>query len=288
METIAAILLLLFKASVVVATAGGLLELGLQLDLRQSVAGMRNVRFALLTLLWGFVLGPALAVLLARVLVLDEPYAIGLLVMSMVPGASFLSILVARARGDLGYSASGLLLTCLGTVVFVPLVLPRMVAGVSVTTWTIAQPLLLLVFLPFVAGLALRKRAAGLALKAHPLVKKVATIGVLITLALTVVLYAKGIVLSAGSRALASLLLFHVLATAATYGSAAGMPGNQKSVLSLLICSRNSGPAMATVLSIPNLDGRAVVMVAMGGVVQVAISFALARWIGTRAATSRP
>jgi BASS family bile acid:Na+ symporter len=65
--------LLLLKIFVVLATAGSLLELGLQLELRQTVAGVRNPRFALLTLLWGFALGPALAVLLARVLFLAEP-----------------------------------------------------------------------------------------------------------------------------------------------------------------------------------------------------------------------
>jgi BASS family bile acid:Na+ symporter len=86
-------LLMLLKICVVFATAGSLLELGLQLELRQTVAGLRNLRFVLLTLLWGFALGPALAVLLARVLFLAEPYAIGLIVMSMVPccwrGCSF-------------------------------------------------------------------------------------------------------------------------------------------------------------------------------------------------------
>ena len=132
-------LLMLLKIFVVLATAGSLLELGLQLELRQTVAGVRNLRFALLTLLWGFALGPALAVLLSRVLFLDEPYAIGLIVMSMVPGAAYLSILVNWARGDLGYSASALLLTCLGIVVFVPLVLPMIVAGVSVSAWAIAM-----------------------------------------------------------------------------------------------------------------------------------------------------
>ena len=54
-------LLLLLKIFVVFATAGSLLELGLQLELRQTVVGVRNPRFALLTLLWGFALGPALA-----------------------------------------------------------------------------------------------------------------------------------------------------------------------------------------------------------------------------------
>jgi len=59
--------------------------------------------------------------------------------MSMVPGAAYLSMLVGWARGDLRYSASALLLTCLGIVVFVPLVLPNIVAGVSVSAWAIAR-----------------------------------------------------------------------------------------------------------------------------------------------------
>jgi hypothetical protein len=46
-------LLLLLKIFVVFATAGSLLELGLQLELRQTVVGLRNPRFALLTLFWG-------------------------------------------------------------------------------------------------------------------------------------------------------------------------------------------------------------------------------------------
>jgi BASS family bile acid:Na+ symporter len=228
--------LLLLKIFVVLATAGSLLELGLQLELRQTVAGVRNPRFALLTLLWGFALGPALAVLLARVLFLAEPYAIGLIVMSMVPGAAYLSILVGWAR-----------------VVFVPLVLPQIVAGISVTAWAIAKPLIVLVLVPFVVGLAIRQRSERVAGKMHPIIKKIAGIGLAACLVLTVLLYGKGIVLSAGSRALLSLLLFYVLATLLSYVSAFGMPASQKRVLGLAICSRNSGPAMATVLSIPTL-----------------------------------
>jgi BASS family bile acid:Na+ symporter len=281
-------LFLLLKISVVFATAGSLLELGLQLELRQSVVGVRNPRFALLTLLWGFVLGPALAVLLSRVLVLDEPYAIGLIVMSMVPGAAYLSILVGWARGDLGYSASALLLTCLGIVVFVPLVLPQIVPGVSVSAWAIAKPLIVLVLVPFIIGLAIRQRSERVAGKIQPIIKKIAVIGMLACLALAVLLYGKGIVLSAGSRALLSLVLFFVLATLASYGSAFGMPQSQKKVLGLVICSRSSGPAMATVLSIPNLHGNAVVMVALGILVQTFLSFPMARWLGKRAQVTAP
>jgi len=275
-------LLLLLKIFVVFATAGSLLELGLQLELRQTVVGVRNPRFALLTLLWGFALGPALAVLLARVLFLAEPYAIGLIVMSMVPGAAYLSMLVGWARGDLGYSASALLLTCLGIVVFVPMVLPQIVPGISVTAWAIAKPLIGLVLVPFVVGLAIRQRSERVADKIQPIIKKIAFIALMACLVLTVLLYARGIVLSAGSRALLSLVLFFPLATLATYFSAFGMPESQKRVLSLAICSRNSGPAMATVLSIPNLHGDAFVMVGLGILVQASLSVPLARWLGKR------
>ena len=280
-------LLMLLKICVVFATAGSLLELGLQLQLRQTLVGVRNPRFALLTFLWGFVLGPALAVLLSRVLVLDEPYAIGLIVMSMVPGAAYLSMLVGSARGDLGYSASALLMTCLGIVVFVPLVLPNIVTGVSVTAWAIAKPLIVLVLVPFVVGLAIRQRSERVAGKIQPIIKKIAVLGMMGCLALTVLLYAKGIILSAGSRALLSLVLFFVIATLASYGSAFGMPQSQKRVLGLAICSRNSGPAMAVVLSIPNLDGKAFVMVGLGIVVQLSISIPLARWLGKRATATQ-
>lgn len=280
------ILLTLLKIFVVFATAGSLLELGLQLELRQTVVGLRNPRFTLLTLLWGFALGPALAVLLARVLFLTEPYAIGLIVMSMVPGAAYLSMLVNWARGDLGYSASALLLTCLGIVVFVPLVLPMIVAGVSVSAWVIAKPLIVLVLVPFVVGLAIRQRSESVAGKISPFIKKTASIGLAGCLVLTVLLYGKGIILSAGSRALLSLLLFFVLATLLSHVSAFGMPASQKRVLGLAICSRNSGPAIATVLSIPNVDGNAVVMVALGILAQAALSFPLAHRLGKRAAAT--
>ena len=98
-------LLLVLKVAVSIATIGSLLELGLQLELRDALVGMRNKRFVLLTLLWGFVLGPALAWGLARLLSLAEPYAIGLIVMSMVPCAAYVSLLAQRA-GDATRSPS--------------------------------------------------------------------------------------------------------------------------------------------------------------------------------------
>ena len=278
-------LLLLLKIAVSVATIGSLLELGLQLEFREALVGLRNLRFVILTLLWGFVMGPALAWLITRVLPLAEPYAIGLIVMSMVPCASYISLLAQRAGGDLRYSASFLLLTCFGMVLFIPFVLPALVTGVSVTSWDIGKPLLMLVLAPLLAGIAFRQVSRSIALRLCPPIKKTSAIALLVCLVTTVLLYAKGILLSVGSLALLSHILFYVILTAAAYASAFGMPQGQKSVLSIGICSRNSGPAFATALSIPDLDGRALVMCGLAILVQVSLSFLLANWFGKKADT---
>ena len=276
-------LLLVLKIAVSIATIGSLLELGLQLEFREALVGLRNARFVILTLLWGFVLGPALAWLIARMLSLAEPYAIGLIVMSMVPGASYISLLTQRAGGDVRYSASFLLLTCFGMVLIIPFALPALVTGVSVTSWDIGKPLLILVLVPLLIGIAFHQVSRSVALKFCPFVKKTTVIALTICLVTTVLLYAKGILLSVGSLALLSHILFYVILTAAAYASTVGMPSGQKSVLSVGMCSRNSGPAFATALSIPNLDGRALVMCGLAILVQVTLSFLLAGWFGKRA-----
>lgn len=278
-------LLLILKIAVSIATIGSLLELGLQLEFRDALVGLRNYRFMTLTLLWGFGLGPVLARLIAQLLSLAEPYAIGLIVMSMVPCASYISLLAQRAGGDVRYAASFLLLTCFGIVLFIPFVLPALIPGVSVTSWDIGKPLLILVLVPLLTGIAFHQISRAAALRICPLIKKITVAALIICLVTTVLLYAKGILLSVGSLALLAHIVFYVVLTAATYVSAIGMPIEQKSILSVGMCSRNSGPAFATALSIPDLDGRALVMCGLAILVQVTLSFLLASRFGKRAGT---
>lgn len=276
------VLLSVLKVAVSIATIGSLLELGLQLEFREALAGLRNLRFVLLTLVWGFLLGPALAWLITRVLPLAEPYAIGLIVMSMVPCASYISLLVQRAGGDLRYAASFLLLTCFGMVLFIPFALPALVRGVSVTPWDIGKPLLALVLGPLLVGIGFRQVSRTVALTVVPFIKKISVVALVICMVTTVLLYAKGILLSVGSLALLSHVLFYVILTGATYASTFGMAQGQRSVLSIGMCSRNSGPAFATALSIPNMDGRALVMCGLAILVQVSLSFWLTYRLGRK------
>ena len=143
--------------------AGNLLDMGLRLKLGTALVGLRNVRFVSFSLLWCFVLGPAVAYGLTRLIPLEAPYAMGLILIGLAPCAPFMPSMVDRARGDLGYTASFMLLASVGMVAYMPLAVPLLVDGLSVSAWVIAKPLLAVVLVPLVIGMVTLRRAPAFA-----------------------------------------------------------------------------------------------------------------------------
>jgi predicted Na+-dependent transporter len=87
-----------FGILVVLHTVSNMASLGLELNLRETLKSMRSARLVVLTLLWGWVVGPAFALLLTKVLPLAEPHAVGLLIFSLAPAAPMVSLLARRTR----------------------------------------------------------------------------------------------------------------------------------------------------------------------------------------------
>lgn len=278
-------LMTLVKISVVIFMAGNLLEMGLRLNPQDAGRGLRDFRFVALTLVWGFGLAPALAYSIAHIMPLEEHYALGLVLMGMAPCAPFVPALVAKGKGDLGYTAAFMLLSAVGTVVFMPLAVPIMVKGLTITAWTVAKPLLIVVLLPLVVGVAILRASATFADKLLPIVKKVTRIATLAVAALFVLVYGKELLSVAGSFAVAAQSLFFVLVVTLTYWVSFGMPHEQKIVLSVGMTTRNIGAAIAPLLTVPGMDERAVVMVVLGLPIMVIFALFAARWFGRRAPT---
>jgi BASS family bile acid:Na+ symporter len=274
---------LLLKISLVVFMAGNLLGMGLQLQLGTALVGLRNARFVIFSLLWCFVLGPAVAYGLTRVIPLAPPYAMGLILIGLAPCAPFLPMMVDRARGDLGYTASFMLLASVGMVAFMPFAVPLLVEGLSVTAWMIAKPLLIVVLLPLVIGMVILRRAPAFAARAQPVVKKVTGVATIVMLGLCVVIYGEGFLGSAGSFATLTQVIFYAVVTAGSYALAFGLPQNQKSVLALGVCTRNLGAAFAPLFAVSGVDERAIVMVALGVPLQTLAAFVAARAFAGRA-----
>jgi BASS family bile acid:Na+ symporter len=254
----------LLKITVVIFMVGNLLELGLRIDLDKAVAGLRDVRFVTLSLLWAFVLCPALAYLIGVVLPLPEPYAMGLLLLGLAPCAPLLPGMVDKARGDVNYAASFMLLASAGTVIYMPIAVPLLVKGLTVSAWTVAQPMLFLVMIPLVLGIAIQMRRPSTASLVAPYVKKFTSIDTLLMLLVVVVMYAKGFAAAIGTWAILAQVLFFTLTIFASYVLAFGIPPRRKSVMTLGLSTRNCGAALAPLLVSTGIAPEATVMVTLG------------------------
>jgi predicted Na+-dependent transporter len=79
---------------------------GCSLTVSQISEPLRNVRLALLALLANFVLMPLGALALAKVLWLDNPFAVGLLVLGCAADGPFLPKLAELAKGNLAFAVT--------------------------------------------------------------------------------------------------------------------------------------------------------------------------------------
>ncbi len=269
----------ILQISLVVFMAGSLLGMGLTLQLKDARTGLADLRFGMLLLALGFLLGPAVAAALSWLLRLDPAYASGLMLLALTPCAPFLSTVVERAGGDRTRTAAALLVTALGTILLLPVVVPVAIAGLSVDAWTIAQPLLLMVFLPLAIGMLLLRTAPILAGRILPTVKAVTSIAAIIMLALCAVIYSKGFLDAVGTRAIAAQILFFAIVTSTAYAFGAGLTPDRRSVLTLGICTRNVGAALAPLFATTGSDERTVVMIVLGVPLQLIFAFAAARWL---------
>jgi BASS family bile acid:Na+ symporter len=251
--------------------------LGIQVKIDGVIEGLKDRKAMVLICVWSWVLGPALAYLIVWILPIVEPYIIGLLLSSLAPVTPFLPLTVEKARGDMNFVGALVPLVMIGTVFLMPLLGPLMITGVKVTAWSLAQPLLLSVFLPLVIGVAILHFAEPVAkkiLSAASVIAKITTVAVAVW---CVVFFADLMIESAGSFALLAVILFTVLIALISYLVGFGLKQSQRSVVSLAMLTRNGGPVLIAALAIPNADDRIVTLVVWVNVV----GFVLAPIIAT-------
>lgn len=157
-----------------------MLAMGLSLTPSQILQPLRNYRLVALALLANFVAMPFIALALARLLGLEEPHAVGLLLLGCAAGAPFLPKLAQLSKGDIAFSVGSMVLLMVVTVAYLPAVLPLLLPGVTVDPMQIAKSLVILMLLPLAIGLAAKSRAAGFAGKAKPVLEKVSNLSLIV------------------------------------------------------------------------------------------------------------
>jgi BASS family bile acid:Na+ symporter len=274
---IADILIISLKISIVIFMAGNLLDMGLRLKIGDAITGIKNFRFVFHSLLWGFLIIPAIAWLIVIVFRLEQPYAIGMILLGTTPCAPFLPLMVDKAKGNLGLTTAFMLLVSAFIVLYLPLAVPYLTEGLSVSTWAIAKPLLILVLLPLLIGILTKRFTPKLAFKIQPTVKKTMLVFTIIMLVLVVIIYGKSLISSAGSFFLAAQLAFFIIVSIATYIFSFGLKREEKVVLTLGMITRNLGAALAPLYAVAAIDERAIVMVVLAIPLQLIFAAIAAR-----------
>jgi len=249
-----------FGPLVLIFTVSNLAAMGLQVRMPEVAVALRNKTAIALIFVWGWVIGPAVGYLITRILPLEEPYVVVIFLCSLAPCAPFLQQMVGKARGDMGFAGAFVPLVMIGTVVLMPLMAPLLIKGVTISTASLAKPLLLTILLPLIIGAVIRHVADQGATRIFPVVKKLAGLSTLLTIVWCLTIYGRGILNTAGELALFAMTLFMVGMGLITYLLGFGMKQNQRSVMALGMGTRNIAAVLAAALAIPNGDPRIVVM----------------------------
>src|SRR5262245_55483313 len=239
------VLAVVAQLSVVTFVVSSMLAVGLSLRVRELLAPLRRVRLLLLALLANFAFAPLLAYGIVKLLSLSDAHAAGLLLLGGAAGAPFLPRLAELARGDLAFSVALMFLLTVGTVFFMPFVLPLLIPGLEASPWSIVRPIMLQMALPLMIGLLIHSRFERLAAWLRPITARVTNISLIVLTVLLLGLNARALVGTVGSGASAASALFVALCLAAGY-LLGGPDRDTRRVLALGTAQRNIAAALVT------------------------------------------
>jgi BASS family bile acid:Na+ symporter len=219
-----------------------MLAMGVGLSVGQIIEPLRNARLVVLCLLANFVVVPLGAYALAKVLRLEDPIEVGLLLLGCAAGAPFLPKLAELAKGNLAFAVGAMVLMMAVIVVYLPIAWPLLIPGVTVHPWQIARSLVLLMLLPLAAGLAVRARYADLAARAKPVLAAISNVSLALQVLLITVVNIDKVPQVFGTHGILAGFLFIALVFAT--GWLLGGPGTgMRWVVALGTAQRNIAAA---------------------------------------------
>jgi BASS family bile acid:Na+ symporter len=265
-----------------------MLAIGMTLRPRRILEPARDPWLLAGTLVAGFVVVPATALLLGSVLNLDEDLRIGLVLMACAHGGPFLPKLASLARANLALAVALMGIQLLVTVVSLPIVVPLLLPGASADARAIAAPLLVQLALPLAIGLVVGGRWPALAARLRgPLLRLSNACFVLLFLVL-IALDGPSVVRLAATGAMFAVVA--LLAVGAVAGFALG--GRTRSSRTVVaIASALPGMSAAFVVANGSFADRPMVLLflaaatLLGLVIVVPVALAVGRSGGGEAAT---
>ncbi len=279
------ILTVIVKVGALMFIVSSMLAMGFSLTVPQIIAPLKNLRLVVLALALNFVAVPLLVWAIQAVMDLDQDIYTGLVLMGTAAGAPFLPKLAEAAKGNAAFSVGLMVLLMVVTVVYMPLVLPLLLSGVSINAWDIAKSLIFLMLLPLGIALFVKARWSEIADGLHPLMAQASSIGIVVLIVGGVILQWDNIVSLIGTGGLIAIVIFLLVALVLGY-FAGGSDAGTRSVMGLGTAQRNLSAAM--VVAAQNFSDRPNVLltVIVAGIIGLVLLMPIAGELGKRMSSS--
>jgi BASS family bile acid:Na+ symporter len=279
------LLFLIMNLSTLVFVVTSMLAMGLSLTVAQIMAPLRNTRLVLLALLANFVLVPLMAYLISLVIPLSDGLRVGLILAATAAGAPFLPKLAGIARGNTAFSVGLMVLLMVVTVLYMPIVLPLLIKGVTVEPWDIARSLIILMLIPLAAGLVIKMRYVEIAAWLQPYMAQASTFAVALLLVVGLLANLNGMLAMVGTGGFIASLLFLVVAFVIGY-FLGGKDAQTRSVLGLGTAQRNLAAALVVATANFADDPDVIMMVLALGLLGLVVLMISAGELGRRSKAS--
>ena len=258
-----------------------MLGMGFSLTVQQILAPLSNRKLVILSLAANFILVPLLTLGILLIFPLSEGLSIGLLLLGTSAGAPFLPKLAQVAKGDTGFSVGLMVLLMVVTIVYVPIVLPLLLSGVTINPWDIAKSLILLMLLPLAAALIIRARYEEVASGLLPLMTLATNLSLLVLIVAFFVAYFSDLIGVIGSTGIIAAVVFLLISFVIGY-FLGGSAGPIKRVLALGTAQRNLSAALA-ISALNFTDPEVMVMILVVALIGLILLMLIGGELGKRA-----
>lgn len=267
------------SVGMLVFIVAGMAAMGLGLTVARIVEPLRDARLVVGLLAANFVIVPAVAIIAARVLPMEDAAATAIVLIGCAAGAPFLPRLAQLARGDPGLAVGSMVLLMVVTIGYAPVVVPLAVEGASVDAWDIAQSLIVLMLIPLGIGLGIRARYADLADDWVGRAGQASSVGLLLGIGGSLLLAWREILGAIGTWIFIGAAILLIAALAAGWIVSVGRPTGDRTVAALATAQRNISAAIVIAISI---GGDTLVYTLVGALVIPVALIVLAGELGKR------
>jgi predicted Na+-dependent transporter len=174
--------------------------MGLDLTVKEILAPWKRKGLLSISLIANFVVVPLFALLIMKIIPLDTDLATGLIIVAAAAGAPSLPKAMEIIRGNVAYAVGLTMILILVTIVYMPIMLPYLIEGVSVDQTSTALYLVIFMLIPLIVTMALRAFVPVLAKRLYPVIDRASDLSIIVVLVIyTIGLFTSDFSIRAGA-----------------------------------------------------------------------------------------